>query len=283
LSLPRQDTSAADAGALDHRLIALDEIFRALRGLPDRGAAAGGAEVAALRDAARRQIGGGLSIDQFEARRHELLRALDAIGRQGNASLAGRIAVLRQRVLLLRPAAGSLEERRARTARMLDRVRLEIELAKSGETAAPSAVAPERDGRAAQVLTARLTQRLVRLNSVADVAPGGAGSSAAVSGALAALAGPCLKCHVLDGPRLAPVAAAEPVFRHATFTHKPHVPQADCLTCHSGVSTSKAATDLIVPRVASCQACHGPSKVRSDCATCHTYHPTAAPDAAQLR
>jgi mono/diheme cytochrome c family protein len=282
LAVPAPPTPPENLDALRGRLNALDEIFRALRGLPDQAAADASAGVAALRDAARQQIGGGLSIDQFEARRRELLRALDAIGRQGNAALAERLALVRQRVLLLRPAGGSLEERRARTQRMLDRVRLEIELARGGETAAPSAVAPERDGRAAQGVAARLTKRLALLDATADVGAAGA-SSGAITTAIATLAGPCLTCHVIEGARLAPVAAAEPVFRRATFTHKPHVAQADCLTCHRDVSGSKLATDLIVPGIASCRSCHAPSKVRSDCATCHTYHPTAAAELAHLR
>jgi hypothetical protein len=105
----------------------------------------------------------------------------------------------------------------------------------------------------------------------------------AAAAALTTLAGPCLKCHVMDGARLAPVAAAARVMRRATFTHAPHAPQADCLTCHRGVTISKLATDLVVPGVASCRSCHAPSKARSDCAACHTYHPAAAADVADLR
>jgi hypothetical protein len=108
-------------------------------------------------------------------------------------------------------------------------------------------------------------------------------SADAAAAALPALAGPCLKCHVMDGARLAPVAAAERVFRRAVFTHKPHVAQADCVSCHRGVATSKLATDVIVPAIATCQSCHTPSKARSDCAACHTYHPAAAAELAALR
>ena len=62
---------------------------------------------------------------------------------------------LRQRVLMLRPGDASIEERRARLQRMIDRVSLEIELARGGETAAPSAAAPQRDRRFIEPLIAR--------------------------------------------------------------------------------------------------------------------------------
>ena len=87
------------------------------------------------------------------------------------------------------------------------------------------------------------------------------------------LLAPCLKCHVMDGAKMAPVAAAGIVFQHAVFTHKPHVEQANCLACHKSVEKSSRATDVNEPNAASCSACHAPSKARSDCAACHNYHP----------
>jgi hypothetical protein len=282
LAAPASAGTAGDPGGLRERLGALDDILRVVRGLPDQQAASDASAVAAIRDAARQQIGGALPLDQFETRRRELLRALDAIGRQGHASVAGRVAVLRRRVLMLRSGETTIDERRAHTQRMLDRVSLEIELAKGGETAAPSAAAPQRDRRLVEPLIARLVNQLARLEGGNTPAPGPIGSDAAAA-ALTTLAGPCLKCHVMDGARLAPVPAATRVFRRATFTHKPHLPQADCVSCHRGVSASKLATDVIVPAVATCQSCHTPSKARSDCAACHTYHPAAAGEVAELR
>ena len=268
---------------LRDRLRRLDDIFRVLRGLPDQQAATDAAAVAAFRDAARQQIGGGLPVDQFEARRRELLRLLDAIGRQAGPSLAGRVAPLRQRVLMLRAGDASVEPRRARAQRLLDRVMLELELANAGETAAPSTVAPPRDRRAVQPLIARFTRQLARLNTMPAAPVPDTLSATSASAAAATLAGPCVTCHVMDGARLAPVAATARVFRRANFTHKPHVPQADCLSCHGGVTTSTLATDLVVPGVASCQSCHAPAQARSDCAACHTYHPSAAAPPADLR
>ena len=263
-----------DVDALSRRLRSMDAILRAIGGVPDQQAAADAAGVAALRDAAAQQIDGALSVEQFEARRTELLRLLDAVSRQNNPALEARIAPLRQRVLMLR-AGETPEQRRARTQEMLNRVALEIELAKSGETAAPSAIAAERDRLAAQSRLAILTRRLAELTRAVGVAARTPASPNEALGAITSLAAPCLKCHVMDGARLAPVAATQRVFRGARFTHKPHVQQTDCLTCHGAVQTSKQATDVVVPAVASCQSCHAPSKAPSRCTTCHTYHPAA--------
>src|SRR5204862_7157938 len=106
--------------------------------------------------------------------------------------------------------------------------------------------------------------------------PGAADTPAEIRKATTALSnllGPCLKCHVMAGAKMAPVAAAEVVFQHARFDHKPHVEQANCAACHKAVETSIRATDVNEPTVASCTACHKPSKSRSDCGTCHVYHP----------
>ena len=238
---PAPGEGAANVDALRASLQSLDVIFRALRGLADAQAPSDAAALAALRDSANSQIGGGLSAEQFEARRSELLRALDAVARQGNPSLQARIALVRQRVLMLR-SGESAATRRARLQDALDRVQLEIELASGGEHGAPSAIASERDRRAVEARLALLVGQLARSSASTAAAPMDAAPDAAAD-VVATLAGPCLKCHDLDGARLAPVAAATRVFRQAAFTHKPHVLQADCLSCHGGISTSKRATD----------------------------------------
>jgi hypothetical protein len=277
---PGSEDGVADADALREKLRSLDIVFRALRGLPDQQAASDAATLASLRDSAGRQIGGGLSAQEFEARRDELLRALDAIARQGNASLQARIALLRQRVLMLR-SGESAADRRARLQAMLDRVTLEIELVKSGEHAAPSAIASEKDRRAVEARIALLSGQLARVSASTGAAPMEPPPSDAVD-AIATLAGPCLKCHELDGARLAPVAAATRVFRQAAFSHKPHVLQTGCLSCHGGIPTSKRATDLEVPAVETCRSCHTPSKAPVGCMTCHSYHPAASGDVGAL-
>jgi len=63
---------------------------------------------------------------------------------------------------------------------------------------------------------------------------------------------------------------------NAAFSHKPHVLQAQCETCHSAIATSRAGVDANVPSVSNCQSCHKSSQARTDCVECHTYHPRSA-------
>jgi hypothetical protein len=60
------------------------------------------------------------------------------------------------------------------------------------------------------------------------------------------------------------------------FTHKPHLLQAKCETCHTTIAASKEALDANVPGIANCQSCHNSSQARADCVSCHTYHPSSA-------
>mgnify|MGYP002362636940 FL=1 len=64
------------------------------------------------------------------------------------------------------------------------------------------------------------------------------------------------------------------------FDHNAHRSET-CISCHAA-DTSKAATDLLLPDLASCRTCHvgeGGSRmkpvkapVESSCAMCHDYH-----------
>jgi hypothetical protein len=265
-----------DVAALAERLRDLDEVLGAVRATGDPQAQYAAGQIGALRNVAQSQINGGLSPDAFEDRRRELLAVLDAIDRTGNPELMGRAAVLRQRVIALQPGSfgdAGLRDERNRTAKLLDRVKLEIELARRGDQA-PAAAAPARDAAALQVLLGKLRARLAALQSGGR--PGTADTPADVRKATAALSNllaPCLKCHVLDGARIAPVAADPKVFQRSWFTHKPHVEHAECSSCHKSVETSTKSTDVNEPGVENCQSCHGPSKARADCAACHFYHP----------
>ena len=98
------------------------------------------------------------------------------------------------------------------------------------------------------------------------------------SSALKGLLGACLSCHRLntDETALLPVAASRPTLTSATFTHKPHLLQARCETCHSSIATSKAGIDSNLAPVATCQGCHNSSQARADCGSCHRYHPRSA-------
>jgi hypothetical protein len=45
-----------------------------------------------------------------------------------------------------------------------------------------------------------------------------------------------------------------------------------CTECHAA-TTSRRATDVLLPRLDNCQKCHNPRVgVRSDCVECHRYH-----------
>jgi hypothetical protein len=268
--------AAADLAALNERLRGLDDVLGAVRASADPQAQYVAGQIGALRNVAQSQINGGLSPDTFEDRRRELLSVLDAIDRTGNPELIGRAAVLRQRVIALQPGSfgdAGLRGQRARTARLLDRVTLEIELARRGDQT-PAASAPARDVSAMQAALARLRAQLTSLQ--AGGRPGTADSPAELRRATSTLnnmLAPCLKCHVLDGARIAPVAADPKVFERAWFTHKPHVEHAECASCHKSVETSTKSSEVNEPGVANCQSCHAPSKSRADCAACHFYHP----------
>jgi len=96
--------------------------------------------------------------------------------------------------------------------------------------------------------------------------------------ALKGLLGACLACHRLNGDATAlrPVTASRPFLTSATFTHKPHLLQAKCESCHAAVAKSNAGPDVNLPAVASCQSCHNDSQARADCGSCHRYHPRSA-------
>jgi len=184
--------------------------------------------------------------------------------------------LLRQRVLALRPGTygdRGLRDERARQVRLLERVTLELELTASGQVATPGAL-PGDNPEDVRRIVAEARARLALLEGGGR--PGAAETSAEIRKAtttLSNLLAPCLKCHVMSGARMAPVAAAEAVFEHARFTHKPHIEQTNCLACHKSVATSILAADVNEPGVASCMQCHKPSQSRSDCVTCHNYHP----------
>jgi hypothetical protein len=273
---PGSGGGQADVAALSDRLRSLDDVLGAVRATDDPQAQFVAGQIGALERVAQSQINGGLTPEAFEDRRRELLAVLDAIDRTGNPELVARAAVMRQRVLSLQPGSygdAGLRDDRARTVKLLDRITVEIELAKRGDSASASA-ASGRDAAQLQTTLARLRTQLAALQSGGR--PGTADTPADLRKATATLnnmLAPCLKCHVMDGARIAPVAADPKVFERSFFTHKPHVEQAGCAACHKSVETSTKATDVNEPGVANCQSCHQPSKARADCAACHFYHP----------
>jgi hypothetical protein len=179
-------------------------------------------------------------------------------------------------VLALRAGGDSdtgLRDERARQVKLLNRVKLELELSASGEVATQATMAVDANGEM-QRMVQEARARLAMLESGGR--PGTADTPTEIRKATSTLnnlLGPCLKCHVMTGAKMTPVNAADTVFQHARFDHKPHVEQATCLSCHKSVEGSIRATDINEPNVASCMTCHKPSKSRSDCVGCHDYHP----------
>jgi hypothetical protein len=268
----------SDRAALGQSLLALDDLFRAVRTLSDSEAQVEASQLAVLRDLAQQRVAGGVALEDFEARRRELLGLLDAIDRSDAGPLRPQAAALRQRVMALRPGTSGvdgLRKVRDQKLKALQRVKLEIELKAHGDAdVAPAIVAPVRDRRQSEASIARIRTQLADLE-------GGPRPGAAVSPddlatrkvALESLLVPCAKCHELRGAQLAPVAAAQLVMSHSVFNHKPHVTATKCESCHGDVLKSKKASDINVPGLANCQQCHGPSQSRSACGTCHVYHP----------
>jgi len=282
-------SGSPDLAALNDRLRSLDDIIGAVRATADAQGSLGAADLAALRDVALTSVNGGLGIEAFEDRRRELLAVLDAVERTANPAVAAPAAALRQRVLALQPGSygdAALRDERARKAKLLDRVKLELALWAGGaqNTMGPSAMAATADAAAMQPL---LDQTRARLAALQRVPPIGAAETAAeirkARGSLANLLVPCLTCHALDlppdadgvpaGSRMAPMRPAGTVFQRARFSHKPHVDVAKCESCHATADQSQKATDINEPGVAKCEECHAPAKSRSGCATCHVYHP----------
>lgn len=94
--------------------------------------------------------------------------------------------------------------------------------------------------------------------------------------------GVCTECHLpTTGPTgqadLMPVNLPDRFLTSGYFNHAAHSRE-KCSDCHAA-STSKAASDLLIPDLKSCRTCHlGATAVKtakivpSDCAMCHAYH-----------
>ena len=232
---------------------------------------------------ARERAGAGLGREEFEIRRRELIALLDAIEARRGDSVRARVGLLRGRALSLRPGVlGSESDNRTRRQRqrVLDCLLVEQELDSSpaDRDDTPSQDASLDRGeldRSLRALQARLTELE---QSPRMPGPGGEAERGARAAALESLLVPCLKCHELNSSRsaLASVRIAEPVMRRSLFSHAPHTIQASCESCHGTVRASKAAADVNVPGVSTCQACHRSSLVKATCSTCHVYHPSSA-------
>ncbi|MGZ8332182.1 MAG: cytochrome c3 family protein [Allosphingosinicella sp.] len=104
--------------------------------------------------------------------------------------------------------------------------------------------------------------------------------------------GACFDCHRVDAPpggslnfRIHPVAFPIRYLHKGWFDHRPHATQS-CSSCHAA-ERSGAASDLLIPDLASCRTCHGgegsSKPVPSSCAMCHDYHMDAGAPSMLIR
>ena len=265
--------TSLDVAAIGDRLNAVEAALRAVEPAISESAAV---ELRAFADAARQRMSGGLDPFATATERAQVLALLDTTSTRAAPPLRARIAELRAAIMPLLDGGGDgLRARREQKARLLERIALERSLRSDGGPAPVDATANAERTSATREL--RLVQaRLAALDrdgaSVADV--DGARGQTALKGLFAAC-GPCHRPNQ-DETALRPVLAGRPTLTSAMFTHKPHLLQAKCETCHASVATSKAGPDVNLPAVASCQTCHNDSQVRADCGSCHRYHPRSA-------
>jgi hypothetical protein len=219
--------------------------------------------------------------DEFEARRGELLAALEAI-ETADPSLRPRAQDLRRRALALAPGETGLDIlQRARDQRQAERQRVMDEQAlRAGGIAPPgeALLEPERDAiqRAIDYVQARLAALSEAPAPRATLTPA---ELQRKKETVEVLTVPCVKCHLFTGAAMARPVAARPVLVRARFEHQPHLlpVQGDCYHCHGAIQKSKVSADLNFGGVQSCRECHKPRSVSQDCQTCHRYHPPAVP------
>jgi len=314
---PRRDAFADDIRKLDARIKARAGVAQDPTGGRSRLEEAAGAASAAQSpglEALRSQMdalndvqGGAAPVagPEFEERRDELLRLLDAVTRSEDADPQRRAqaAYLRLRVLSLAPGEPALDAlRRARRQREQDLLRVEDEmgLRQSGISALGN---PGKGLREVEARLAEIQARLQELKSLEVFPEAPTGDRGRKEAAMRALAGEdhvrgCAKCHEIKNGTLAPVTASRPVLTLADFRHEPHLTAtppdpslwrrltgraapasaaSTCASCHPGVVKSTLSTDLHMEPISSCRECHGARAQRQDCQLCHRYHPPFNP------
>ena len=291
----RQQSIEAEMRGLDARIAAQATAGSTASGLSRlnevQAAAAAAADANSIAEARQLKAGAdalstgtspaALPSDEFEARRRELLAALDAI-EAAEPALAPRAQDLRRRALALAPGEpGADVLQRVRAQRQAERQRVMDEQSLRAAGIAPPGEAllePERDAlqRAISDVRARLA---VLSQAPAPRAPLTPAELQRKKETLEVLTVPCVKCHVFSGAAMARPVAARPVLVRARFEHQPHLlpVQGDCYHCHGAIRKSTVSADLNFGGVQSCRECHKPRSVSQDCQTCHRYHPPAVP------
>lgn len=263
--------ATADDAALVDRLQAIEHAIELVR--REAGVLAG-ADLDRALAIARQQIAPGAGAEAIAARQAELTRLLDALDQTSDPILKRRIGELRSALQDL--AAGTMGDaallaRRDDKARLLDRIALELDLPAGAPGPTPSVVREQT--KILQAHAASLTTALAANQNASALAPIAVGAEAARKDIQALLYG-CTPCHRADpdGTSLVPMRPDLHQLTAAAFSHKPHLAQTKCETCHTGVETSTSGDDPLMPKVATCQTCHNASQARATCASCHTYH-----------
>ena len=261
----------------------VDEVQAATAAAGDAGALAEAQQLKASAYGLAERPGSEVALpaDEFEARRRELLAALDAI-ETADPILAPRAQDLRRRALALAPGEpGGDVLQRVRTQRQAERQRVMDEQSlRAGGIAPPgeALLEPERDAiqRAIDDVQARLVALSEAPAPQASLTPA---ELQRKKETVEVLTVPCMKCHLFTGAAMARPAAARPVLVRARFEHQPHLlpVQGDCYHCHVAVRKSNVSADLNFGGIQSCRECHKPRSVSQDCLTCHRYHPPAVP------
>ena len=118
----------------------------------------------------------------------------------------------------------------------------------------------------------------------------GPGSAERAIRAVFSPGGACFDCHGVEARggldfRIRPVAFPVRYLHKGWFDHRAHATQS-CSSCHAA-GGSEAASDLLLPGLASCRTCHGgegsAKAVPSSCAMCHDYHQDAGAPSMLIR
>jgi predicted CXXCH cytochrome family protein len=89
----------------------------------------------------------------------------------------------------------------------------------------------------------------------------------------------CGTCHMVErggeaGYRIQPVLIQTHFMPKAQFNHAKHGTMA-CADCHAAIQSNRAS-DLLMPKIETCQRCHGGEKagnrIQSTCISCHDFH-----------
>ena len=148
LAVSGGESAPGDSAAIAERLDRLGDLLLPVRGVPDAGVRAELGGIEGIRQLAIERAGGGLSREEFEGRRRDLLGLLDGIEQRAGDAVRARVTMLRQRVMALSPGTAGDDatvRRRKQRQRQLDRLLIERELAASNGRCRRSAGAGRLD------------------------------------------------------------------------------------------------------------------------------------------